>query len=236
MSKFDQRLEQVEHDRFPERRVEKTNKTNQLLESKLGDYLSISKDFASKADSGLRKAGKMASGFGSWAKNFRDQAENGSGLAALSNLSDGLRDTLTLKGSGDRQLDRSLKDQWDNMISAQRNQYNKPSLVMNTDPQTFNGLANANDDVAALRGLEGFDLFFTLGWLKQSSYQDWDKLTRGKWPRNMYGTQEKITPDDPRWDDHMTNKWSQKTQAYRDGYQGGFDAWKAQEELNFQQQ
>lgn len=203
MSKFMQRLGLATERYFP---VDKTSrKTNDLL-----DHLLENKFF-------------------DWADKFEKQAETGK--AGFGTLGTDMKNMFRKKG--DVQLDKSLKDQWENMISAQQRMYKDPSKVMNL--KDLEG-ESVPDEVINVTRLSGEDLFTALGWLKQTDHAWWDKLTKGMWPRNMYGSQEKITPDNPKWDEYMTNKWNKKTEAFRDNYPGGFEAWKAQEELNFQQQ
>lgn len=204
MSKFEQQLEQAKSVYFPQ--SEHVAKTNQIM-----DHLLEGK-------------------FADYARNFDQQAQGG-GLRSFRDLGTDMKNMF--RNKGDVQLDKSLKDQWKNMISAQQRMYKDPSKVMN-----FKDLEGVSmpGEVMYVTKLSGEDLFTALGKLRQTDHAWWDKLTRGMWPRNMYSTQQTITPDNPDWDNHMTNKWNKKTEAYRNNYPGGFDAWKAQEELNFQQQ
>lgn len=168
--------------------------------------------------------------FADWARDFDQQAQGG-GLRSFGKLGKDMKNMF--RNKGDVQLDNDLENQWKNMISAQQRMYKDPSKVLNL--KDLEG-ENMPEEVAYVTRLTGRDLFTALGRLKQTDHAWWDRLTKGMWPRNMYSSKETITPDSPDWDDHMQNKWNKKSEAFRNSYPGGFDAWKNQETLNFEQQ
>ena len=142
MSKFEQQLEQAKSVYFPQ--SEQVAKTNQMM-----DHLLEGK-------------------FADWARNFDQQAQGG-GLRSFRDLGTDMKNMP--RNKGDVQLDKSLKDQWKNMISAQRRMYKDPSKVIN-----FKDLEGVSmpEEVIYVTKLSGESLFSALGKLRQTDHAWWD--------------------------------------------------------------